>query len=91
MDKVLEKAEEIRQEILLLPEVQEFLKLKEIMENNEELQGLRSELARLANENKIAERDNLLAIYNTHPLVVNYNHAKEEVMSILNVIKDIIK
>lgn len=91
MNKVIEKAEELRQEILLLPEVKEYLRLKEVIENNEELRGLREEIAHLANDKKMKERDNLLAIYKAHPLVVNYEQSREEVMEILNTIRDILK
>lgn len=91
MNKVLEKADELRDELLKHPSVIEYLKLKEVLENNKELHGLRKNIASLTNENKLEERDNLLAIYNNNPLVINYNQAREEVMSILNVIKDILK
>ena len=90
MDKIIEEAKSLRNDIDSLPEIQEYYRLKELMEKDEELSRLRKEIARLANEGKVEERKNLLAIYNSHPLVNNYNIAMEEAKSILRAIKDII-
>lgn len=91
MDKVLELTKELKEEINKLPEMQEYLRLKELLENDNELADMRKEIARLANQGKIQERDNLLKIYNSHPLVSNYYTAKEEIEKILNTIKTIIQ
>ena len=90
MDKIIEEAKSLRNEIDSLPEIQEYYRLKNLMENDEELATLRKEIARLAQEGKNEERKNLLEIYNNHPLVNNYNLAMEEAKSILLAIKDII-
>lgn len=90
MDKIIEEAKSLRNDIDSLPEIQEYYRLKELMENDKELSRLRIEIARLANEGKTEERKNLLTIYNSHPLVNNYNIAMEEAKSILRAIKDII-
>ena len=90
MDKIIEEAKSLRNDIDSLPEIQEYYRLKELMEKDEELSRLRKEIARLASEGKVEERKNLLAIYNSHPLVNNYNIAMEEAKSILRAIKDII-
>lgn len=90
MDKILEEAKELRKDIDLLPEIKEYYRLKELLENDEELRVMRGEIARLTSEGKNSERKNLLEIYNNHPLVNNYNLAKEEEQSILLTIKDII-
>ena len=91
MDKILELTKELKEEINKLPEMQEYLRLKELLEKDNELADLRKEMARLANIGKIKERDNLLKIYNSHPLVNNYYAAKEEIEKILNTIKTIIQ
>lgn len=91
MDKILELTKELKEEINKLPEMQEYLRLKELLEKDNELADLRKEMARLANVGKIKERDNLLKIYNSHPLVNNYYAAKEEIEKILNTIKTIIQ
>ena len=90
MDKIIEEAKSLRNDIDSLPEIQEYYRLRDLMENDKELSRLRIEIARLANEGKLEERKNLLEIYNSHPLVNNYNIAMEEAKSILRTIKDII-
>ena len=90
MNKIIEEAKSLRDDIDSLPEIQEYYRLRELMEKDEELSRLRKEIARLANEGKAEERKNLLEIYNSHPLVNNYNIAMEEAKSILRAIKDII-
>ena len=90
MDKIIEEAKSLRKDIDSLPEIQEYYRLRNLMENDKELSRLRIEIARLANEGKLEERKNLLEIYNSHPLVNNYNIAMEEAKSILRTIKDII-
>jgi cell fate (sporulation/competence/biofilm development) regulator YmcA (YheA/YmcA/DUF963 family) len=90
MDKIIEEVKSLRNDIDSLPEIQEYYRLRELMEKDEELSRLRKEIARLTSEGKTEERKNLLAIYNSHPLVNNYNIAMEEAKSILRAIKDII-
>lgn len=90
MDKIIEEAKSLRNDIDSLPEIQEYYRLRNLMENDKELSRLRIEIARLANEGKLEERKNLLEIYNSHPLVNNYSIAMEEAKSILRTIKDII-
>ena len=90
MDEILIKAKEIREEVDNLPQVKEYYYLKELYENDDELKRLRGEIARLASEGKNKERKALLEIYNSHPLVSNYNQVKEEVIILLNEIKNIL-
>ena len=90
MDKLIKEAEELREDIDSLNEVQEYYRLKKLYENDEELKQMRIEIARLKQQGKEEERNNLLTIYNSHPLVNNYELAKAEVESILLAIKNII-
>lgn len=90
MDKIVQDAKKLREEIDNLPTVQEYYHLKSLYEADEELANMRREIARLKNEGKEEERKNLLEIYNSHPLVNNYVLAKQEVESLLLVIKNII-
>ena len=90
MNKTDEALEKLAKELYALPEVQEYLELKESMENDKELKEMRLEIARLTNEGKKEEHDNLLKVYNSHPLVVNYQVAREELYNLLNQIKDIL-
>ena len=91
MDEIIALTKELRENIDNLPEMKEYRKLKELLENNVELKNMRSDIARLTNEGKLTERDNLLQVYNSHPLVNNFYLAKEEIKTILQTIKNIIQ
>ena len=82
--------ENLKKELDNSPIIQEYLSLKKIIENDEELKKTREDIARLTNDNKLEERDALLAIYNAHPIVINYEQAREEVINLLTQIKDIL-
>jgi len=90
MDKIKELTDKIAADLNSLPEVKEFLRLKELMGSDKELANMRSEIARLTSEKKEEEKSNLIAIYNSHPIVNNYNVVREEVLNILQTIKDIL-
>lgn len=91
MDEIIALTKELRENIDNLPEMKEYRKLKELLENNVELKNMRSDIARLTNEGKLTERDNLLQVYNSNPLVNNFYLAKEELKTILQTIKNIIQ
>ena len=82
--------EKLKKELDNSPIIQEYLSLKEVLESDEELKKMREEIARLTSEDKLEEREALLAIYNSHPIVVNYEQARQEVINLLNQIKDIL-
>lgn len=90
MDEIIKLTDELRQSLMNLSEIKEFIKLKELYENNQELAEMRLNIARLTKDGKDVEKKNLLDIYNSHPLVVNYNATKEEAYLILETIKNII-
>lgn len=90
MDKIIESAKELSTSIKELPEVQEYLKLKNLFEKDENLAQMRRNIAYLESEGKLEEKKNLLEVYNSHPLVSNYYSSKEEVRNILETIKEIL-
>lgn len=90
MDKVIESAKALREEIDNLPEMKEYKLLKKLYEDNDELKEMRQNIAKLEQEGKSEEKKNLIAIYESHPIVNNFNLAKEEIKSILETIKDIL-
>ena len=90
MDKVIEAATKLSTAIEELPEVQEYLRLKSLLEQNEELKEMRTNIARLTNEGKLEERDNLIKIYNSNPLVSNFEISRKEVEQILLQVKNIL-
>ena len=87
MDKVLEAAKELRNALDNTPEFQEYYRLKEAIENDSELMRMRKEINFLASQNKVEECNNLTHIYNSHPIVQNYNQIKEEISQTLLMIK----
>lgn len=91
MDKVLEKAKELRALLDETPEMKEYLKNKEALENSEDVQALKHNIANLRAKGKLEEANNLEKIYNAHPLVNNYEASKEALYQLLKTIESIIK
>ena len=91
MNDVITLSNELKAKIDELPEMKEYLHLKSLLESDKELAKMRQEIARLDSEGKKKEKENLLAIYDSHPLVNNYYLAKEEIKNILMTLSQIIK
>jgi cell fate (sporulation/competence/biofilm development) regulator YlbF (YheA/YmcA/DUF963 family) len=91
MDKVLEKAQELRKAIEQTPEYQEYIKNKELLENNEDVIALKHNIANLKAQGKLTEAKNLEELYNNHPLINNYEASKEALYELLKTIESIIK
>lgn len=91
MDKVLEKAKELRAAIEDTDEYKEYIKNKTLLENSDEVIELKHNIANLKAKGKIEEAKNLESIYNTHPLVNNYEASKETLYQLLKAIESIIK
>ena len=91
MDKVIEKAKELRSLIEQTPEYQEYMKNKELLEKSEDVITLKHNIANLKAQGKIKEAKNLEALYNNHPLVNNYEVSKEALYDLLKTIQSIIQ
>ena len=91
MDKVLEKAKELKALIDDTPEMKEYLKNKELVENDKDVYELKQNIANLKAQGKLAEAKNLETIYNNHPLVNNYEVSKEALYELLKTIQNIIQ
>ena len=91
MDKVLEKAKELRALIDETPEMKEYLKNKELLENNKDVYELKQNIANLKAQGKLNDAKNLEEIYNNHPLVNNFEASKEALYELLKTIESIIK
>ena len=89
MDEIVKKTEELKEALYEKKEFKEYFRLKELIDNNEEIASLKIQMAKAKDNPEQLEL--LKKEYNSHPLVVNYAHALEEVKSILLVIKDIIE
>ena len=91
MDKVIEKAKELKALIDETPEMKEFLKNKEQFENSEDVIELKHNIANLRAQGKIQEANNLRELYDNHPIVVNYEASKEALYALLKTVQSIIK
>ena len=91
MDKVLEKAKELRLAIEETSEYQEYIKNKELLEKSEDVIELKHSIANLKAKGKLEEAKNLEKLYNAHPLVNNYEASKEALYQLLKVVESIIK
>ncbi len=91
MDKVIEKAKELKALIDETPEMKEFLKNKEQFENSEDVIELKHNIANLRAQGKIKEANNLKELYDNHPIVVNYEASKEALYALLKTVQSIIK
>lgn len=91
MDKVLEKAKELRLAIEETGEYQEYIKNKELLEKSEDVIELKHNIANLRAKGKYTEASNLEKLYNAHPLVNNFEASKEALYSLLKTIESIIK
>ena len=90
MDKVLEKAKELRLAIEETAEFQEYMKNKQLLENNEDVIELKHNIANLRAKGKLQEASNLEELYNNHPLVNNYEASKEALYQLLKTIESLL-
>ena len=91
MDKVLEKAKELRSAIEETPEYKEYIQNKNALEKSEDLIALKHDIANLKAKGKLEEAKNLEALYNAHPLVNNFEASKEALYGLLKTIQNIIQ
>ena len=91
MDKVLEKAKELRFAIEETSEYKEYIQNKELLENNGDVIELKHSIANLRAKGKLEEAKNLEKLYEAHPLVNNYEASKEALYQLLKTIESIIK
>lgn len=90
MDKVLEKAKELKASVDETPEMQEYLKYKSLIENSEDVIELKHNIANLRAKGKYKEANNLEVLYNNHPLVSNFEASKEALYQLLKTIESIL-
>ena len=88
LDTILQ---ELKETLYQREEIQEYLKNKKLLEEDASLKKMRDDIVRLKKEGKEIERNNLLKIYESHPLVSNFEASKKEVASLIQTLKDIIQ
>ena len=91
MDKVIEKAKELKAALDETPEMQEYLKYKDLYENSDDVIELKHNIANLRAKGKLNEANNLQALYDNHPIVANYQASKEALMELLKTVQSLIK
>ena len=91
MDKVIEKAKELKVALDETPEMKEYLKYKDLYENSEDVIELKHNIANLRAQGKIKEASNLKELYDNHPIVANYEASKEALYALLKTVQSIIK
>ncbi len=91
MDKVLEKAKELRLAIEQTPEYIEYMKNKELLEKSGDVIELKHNIANLKAKGKLEEASNLEKLYSEHPLVNNFEASKEALYELLKTIQNIIQ
>lgn len=90
MDKVILQAERLKESLCDLPEMKEYLHLKELFETDERLINLRRHIAELTSQGREEEKKSAMQEYNAEPIVNNYMIAREEVISLLREIQAIL-
>ena len=90
MDEVIKATNELKEYLLSLNEVQEYLRLKKAYEEDPSLKELKKLIVRAKNENRMDDYKILKAKFDEHPLVNNYLSSKEEVKNILKEVSEIL-
>ena len=91
MNKIIEKTNELKENLYNEPEIVEFFRLKKLFEADKELGLMRRQIAKAKQDNNQAEYKRLKNLYDNNPLVHNYYVAREEVAELLKELSDILK
>ena len=90
MDNIEKAAKELKDYLLTLPEVKEYLSLKKAYEEDSSINELKKQIVRAKNENRMDDYSTYKKEFDEHPLVNNYLASKEEVNEILKEIAKIL-
>lgn len=91
MDNGIELAKEISEKITELPEAKEYLRLKKIIDEDEEINKLQKEIVSLRSEGKNEEATELTSKLNSLPIIVNFGAVRAQLADTLKVISNILK
>ena len=91
MYKGIELATEISEKIAELPEAKEYLRLKKIIDEDEEIKALQKEIISLQNKGEKAKADELLKKLNSMPIVINFQEIRGQLADTLKVISNILE
>ncbi len=90
MDKILEIANELKTEINNLPLFIEYKRVKELVDNSEEIETLKRQIALAKVHQENEKHKALLEEYNSHPLIVNLTALESEAYEYLKQISEIV-
>ena len=89
--EIKESLNKIKEDLLNEPIVQEYIRLKELIEKSDELSSLRKHISYLQNchpsDESREEYYKLLKQYNENPLVIQFKSVSDEVNDLLEEIK----
>lgn len=91
MDNPIELAEQIKDKIYDLPEAKEYLRLKKIIDEDEEINKLQKEIILLRSNGKAEEANALTNKLNAMPIIVNFEAVRAQLADTLKVISNILK
>lgn len=91
MDNGIELAKEISEKIAELPEAKEYLRLKKIIDEDEEINKLQKEIVSLRSGGKNEEATELTNKLNSLPIIVNFEAVRAQLADTLKVISNILK
>lgn len=91
MDNPIELAEKIKDRIYDLPEAKEYLRLKKIIDEDEEINKLQKEIVLLRSNGKAEEANALTNKLNAMPIIVNFEAVRAQLADTLKVISNILK
>ncbi len=90
MNESIEIAKELKGELEKIPLIQEYRKVKTLLENDSELKELKAQITKAKLNNDVELHKSLLDKYNSHPMVNNYQVLQEEVYEYLKQVSDIV-
>ena len=91
MDNPIELAEQIKDKIYDLPEANEYLRLKKIIDEDEEINKLQKEIVVLRSNGKAEEANALTNKLNAMPIILNFEAVRAQLADTLKVISNILK
>ena len=102
MNKVEEELLKTKESLFSLPQVKEYLRVRDLVNKDQEIASLRQNVIKYRKEmkdnfgnddayflakQKLEETEKKL---NSHPLIVNFENLKEEILDLLNEVKTIL-
>ncbi len=89
MNEIEKLSYELKASIEATSEYKEFMRLKKLYDSNEEIRSYKVLLSKY--EKDSSQYNEVLKEYNTHPLVVNYIKAQEDLKALLLQVKAILE